>query len=244
VTDHDDPAEAMVSVTAGTGTTRRGGPGAAFARAGARAAGRLAMLSDADRLDAPTADLPAPRRADASTPGVAGDASDRRVVGDDRPRSTAGDARGAAARPLPTFDNSIGENLSSSVTAPTLSRTVTKSPPSVLGSPTRKTVPIVPVGNCGPDTRTRGRRPASTSSRSWRTCSSASPVPCRAAIPHLSAGLPRGSSPPRDRRHARTSRPCDIDGTGPRRRHPHRQLSDSRAVGILAATPRSAGGSR
>jgi hypothetical protein len=195
VTDHDDPAEAMVTVTAGTGAARRGDPAGALARAGAPDEPRSGVVSDGDRMDALTPDLPAPSRPDALKGGATGDPSERRVRGDDGVCFTTGDAGGAAPRPLPTIDNSRGEKPSASVTPAILTRTVMNSPPSVLGSPTCSTVPIVPVGNCGPDTRTRGRRPAATSSRSWTTCSSASSVSRCAAMPPTPPNLPCGSLP-------------------------------------------------
>ncbi len=203
-----------MTVTAGTGAARRGDPAGALARAGAPEEPRSGAVSDGDRVDALTPDLPSPSRPDALTAGATGDFSERRVRGDDGVRFTAGDAGGAAPRPLPTIDNSRGEKPSSSVTPAILTRTVMKSPPSVLGSPTASTVPIVPVGNCGPDTRTLGRRPAATSSRSWTICSSASSLSRCAAMPPLSAQPATRQPARRDRRHARTSRPCDIDSDG------------------------------
>ena len=229
-----------MTVTAGTGAARRGDPAGGLARAGVPDEPRSGAVSDGDGLDALTSDLPAPRRPEALTAGASGDPSERRVRGDDGVRFTAGAAGGVAARPLPTIDSSLGEKPSSSVTPAILTRTVTKSPPSVFGSPTCSTVPIVPVGNCGPDTRTRGRRPAATSSRSWTTCSSASSVSRCAAMPLLSAQPATRAPARRDRRHVRPSRPCDIDADGVPTSPPTGWLSDSQAARILRrSTPTS-----
>ena len=203
-----------MTVTAGTGAARRGDPAGVLARAGARDEPRSGVVSEGDRLDVLTPDLPAPGRPDVLTAGATDDPSERRVRGDDGVRFTVGDVGGAAARPLPTIDSSLGEKTSSSVTPAILTRTVMKSPPSVFGSPTCSTVPMVPVGICGPDTRTRGRRPAASSLRSWTTCSSVRSVSRCAAIPFLSAQPVTRQPARRDRRHARTSRPCDIDADG------------------------------
>src|SRR6266542_1198698 len=179
LTDHDDPAEAIVIVTAGTDAARRPVV-AALLRVGTVGDASV-VVAVADRLAVPFPPRPFADKAAASTTAAWSGCG----VGDVRTREAEvfcaevlapAPAGGAAAGARLTTDSSDGENPSSSLTPPTLIRTITKSAPSLTGSPTRTTVPVVATGNCEPVTRTRGRRPSAIACRRRASCASSSPV--------------------------------------------------------------------